>query len=164
MAPRDASRDSFLSVSQFAAREGVSRARVLQWLAVQRVAGARRIGRQWAIPATAAIERRRPGRPRKRTAGRAGPFLRRMARKYVWWLPPTQALARPHLVAAQVMNLGDYDDMIALETLFGRGRLAAALRAAEPGRFSPRAWTYWHYRLRLAAPGRVPPLPRRELP
>ena len=160
---QDAGSDSFLSVSQFAAREGVSRARVLQLLAAQRIGSARRTGHQWAIPASAAIDRRPPGRPRKRQASSAGDFLRRMARKYVWWLPPAQALARPHLVAAQIMNLGDYDDVRALEAALGHERLAEALRAAGPGSFTPRSWSYWHYRLGLAAPGRVPPPPRRSL-
>ena len=160
---RDAGRDSFLSVSQFAAREGVSRARVLQLLAAQRIAGARRTGHQWAIPASAAIHRRPPGRPRKRRPEGAERFLRRMARKYVWWLPPAQALARPDLIVSQVMNLGDYSDVRALEAVLGRERLAEVLRAAEPGRFSPRSWSYWHYRLGLAAQRRVPRLPQRTL-
>ena len=160
---RHAGRGSFLSVSQFAAREGVSRARVLQLLAARRLAGARRTGHQWAIPALVAMERRPPGRPPKRRSGGAERFLRAMARKYVWWLPAAQALARPHLVAAQIMNLGDYDDVCALEAALGRECLAEALLAADPDRFSPRSWSYWHYRLGLAAPGRVPPRPRRSL-
>jgi hypothetical protein len=155
--------ESLLSVSQFAAREGVSRARVLQLLAARRIAGARRTGHQWAIPAAARLERRRPGRPRRRPALSGESVLRRMARKYVWWLTPSEALARQHLVASQVMNLGDYGDVRALEGALGRERLAQALRAAGPGRFTPRSWNWWHYRLGLARPGRVPPLPRRAL-
>ena len=86
-----------------------------------------------------------------------------MARKYVWWLPPAQALARPDLIVSQVMNLGDYSDVRALEAVLGRERLAEVLRDAEPGRFSPRSWSYWHYRLGLAAQRRVPRLPQRTL-
>ena len=159
---RDAARHSFLSASQFAAREGVSRARVLQLLAARRLAGARRTGHQWAIPASASIDRWPPGRPRNPRPGAAGRFLRQMARKYVWWLPSEEAMARPHLVTAQVMNLGDYADVRALEAALGRERLARAVRAADAGRFSPRSWSFWHYRLGLARPGRVPPLPRRS--
>ncbi len=157
----DVARDGILTVSQFAVREGVSRTRVLQLLAARRVAGAGRMGHQWVIPASARIERRAPGRPRRRPADDVQRLLRRLARKYVWWLSPSQAMARPRLVAGQVMNLGDYDDALALEAALGRERLADALRNADPGRFSPRSWSYWHYRLGLAAPGRVPPLPRR---
>jgi hypothetical protein len=156
--------DQLLSVTQFAAREGVSRARVLQLLAASRIPGARRIGHHWVIPATAAHGRRAPGRPKGGggTLAASG-FLRRMARRYVWWLPPADALKRPHLVAAQVMELGDYDDVVRMESVLGRDALAAALRRAEPGRFSAPSWTFWHYRLGLARSGRVPPLPKRVI-
>jgi hypothetical protein len=155
--------EQFLSVSQFAAREGVTRTRVLQLLADDRIPTARRAGHQWVIPATAAIIRRAPGRPKKPATVTADSFLRRMARKYVWWLSPYEALTRPHLVTSQVMELGDYDDMTRLESTLGRDALAAVLREADPGRFSARSWTYWHYRLGLARPGAVPPLPVRVI-
>ena len=157
--------DRLLSVSQFAAREDITRTRVLQLLNAGRVPGARRIGHHWAIPATAALARRAAGRPRGRVnASAASGFLRRMARKYVWWLSPADALKRPHLVAAQVMELGDYDDVVRMESALGRAALAAALRGAGPGRFSAPSWTFWHYRLGLARPGRVPPPPQRAIP
>ena len=152
-----------LSVSQFAAREGVSRARVLQLLAARRIAGARRIGHHWTIPAGSAIERRPPGRPRGRRAEPAGRLLRELARKYVWWGAPTEAESRTGLVVTQTMELGDYEDQRRLEVALGRERLVEALRGAGAGRFSARSWTYWHYRLGLAKPGRVPPMPRRTL-
>ena len=153
-----------LSVSQFAAREGVTRARVLQLLADDRIAAARRAGHQWVIPAAAAIVRRAPGRPRTRRNPDADAFLRHMARKYVWWLSPGEALKRLHLVVSQVMELGDYDDVSRMESTLGRDALVAALCEAEPGRFSAPSWTYWHYRLGLAGPGAVPPLPERVIP
>ena len=155
--------EQLLSVSQFAAREGVTRARVLQLLAAGRVPGAQRIGHHWAIPVATAIVRRAAGRPKRGRTSPATAFLRRLARKYVWWLSPGEALTRPHLVASQVMELGDYDDAVRLESALGRETLAAALRQAEPGRFSAPSWTYWYYRLGLARPGRVPPLPTRAI-
>ncbi|MBI2509104.1 MAG: hypothetical protein HYV99_03765 [Betaproteobacteria bacterium] len=156
--------DQLLSVSQFAAREGVTRARVLQLLSAGRIAGARRIGHHWVVPAAAALVRRAAGRPKGggSTVAARG-FLRRMARRYVWWLPPADALKRPHLVASQVMELGDYDDVVRMESVLGRDALAAALSRAEPGRFSAPSWTFWHYRLGLARSGRVPPLPKRVI-
>ena len=153
----------FLSVSQFASREGVTRARVLQWLAARRLAGARRIGRHWVIPAPAAIERRAPGRPRGRRLEPAGRLLRALAREYIWWLSGAEVDARPDLAITQTMELGDYEDVLRLEAALGRERMAQALRRAEAGRFSERSWTYWHYRLGLARPGRVPRLPERRL-
>lgn len=154
---------SFLSVSQFAARERVSRARVLQLLAARRVGGAQRVGHHWAIPAATSIERRAPGRPRRRRAEPARWLLREMARKYVWWSSPAAAEANPDLVITQVMELADYEDVLRLEAALGPARLSRALQRAEAGRFSERAWEYWHYRLGLARPGKVPPLPRRRL-
>lgn len=157
-------RDSpFLSVSQFAVREGVTRARVLQLLAARRLPGARRIGHHWAIPAGVAIERRPPGRPRGRRREPAARLLRELARKYVWWRSPAEVGARPALAITQAMDLGDFEDQRRLEASLGRDALVRALRGAEAGRLSPRSWAYWHYRLGLAKPGRVPPLPRRRL-
>lgn len=86
-----------------------------------------------------------------------------MAAKYVWWLSPAAAIARPHLAVSQVMELGEYDDVVRMEAVLSRDAIIAALREAEPGRFSAPAWTYWHYRLGLARPGRVPPLPKRAI-
>jgi hypothetical protein len=152
-----------LSVSQFAARERVTRARVLQLLAARRIPGARRLGHLWAIPAASAIDRRRPGRPRGRRGESAPRLLRELARKYVWWLSPADVAARPDLAITQTMELGDFGDQRRLEATFGRDRLAEALRGAQAGRLSARSWTYWHYRLGLAQSGSVPPLPQRQL-
>ena len=150
-----------VSVTQFAKREGVSRIRVLQLLAEHRIPGARKIGHHWIIPAAAAIERRAPGRPRKQP--RAGErLLRALARRYVWWLSPDQALARPDFVATQVMEMGDYEDVLKLEATLGREALVRALREAEAGRLSERSWIYWHHRLGVAG-RRIPPLPQRRL-
>jgi hypothetical protein len=154
----------FLSVPQFAAREGVSRIRVLQLLAQGRITGANKIGHRWAIPVSSRIARRKPGRPRRMGAGAGERLLRRFARRYVWWLSPDEALRRPGLVASQVMEMGDYEDARALEAALGREALTAVLRNAEPGRFSEAAWAFWHYRLGLARPGRVPELPLRRIP
>jgi hypothetical protein len=86
-----------------------------------------------------------------------------MAKKYVWWLSPAKAMQRPDVVAIQVMELGDYDDMCRFEAALGRDALARALARPEAARLSARSWAYWHYRLGLARPGRVPKQPRRSL-
>lgn len=86
------------------------------------------------------------------------PFVR----KYIWWTTPEVAISMPARVAAQVMNLGDYDDVLALVALTGDDYLREILRRAEIGQFSPRSWAYWHYRLGLAAPGQVPAMPTRR--
>lgn len=90
--------------------------------------------------------------------------LRRLAARYVWWKPPEEARADLRRLAAQVMNLGDFDDVQQLVALVGEDYLADVLRTAEAGDFEPRSWRYWHYRLGLATDGTAPPLPTRRLP
>jgi hypothetical protein len=90
-------------------------------------------------------------------------LLERLARKYVWWKTPDEALAMPERVVAQAMNIGDYDDVQALAETVGDDYLREVLRRAEAGQFSARSWAYWHYRLGLAKPGQVPALPARRV-
>ena len=148
-----------VSVTQFAQREGVSRIRVLQLLAGGRIPGARKIGHHWIIPASAGIVRRAPGRPSRQPRAEER-LLRALAKRYVWWLSPGQALARPNFVATQVMEMGDYDDVLKLEATLGQKALVRTLCQAEAGRLSERSWIYWHHRLGVAG-SRIPPLPRR---
>ncbi len=89
--------------------------------------------------------------------------LKRLAREYIWWKTPDEAVATPARVMAQVMNLGDYDDVQVLAHHVGDQCLRDVLEHAEIGLFNERSWAYWHYRLGLAAPGRVPPMPTRTL-
>lgn len=88
--------------------------------------------------------------------------LKGLARKYVWWKTPDDAVAMPERVIAQVMNIGDYDDVQALASEVGEDVLREVLVHAEAGQFDERSWTYWHYRLGLAGVGKVPPLPVRR--
>jgi hypothetical protein len=83
------------------------------------------------------------------------------ARKYIWWATPDVAVTMPERVVAQVMNIGDYDDVQALATLAGDDYLRTVLQHAEVGQFTPRSWAYWHYRLGLASPDHVPAMPTR---
>lgn len=53
------------------------------------------------------------------------------ARKYIWWMTQDEAVTMPDCVAAQVMNIGDYDNVQALVTLAGDSYLRAVLRKAE---------------------------------
>ena len=89
--------------------------------------------------------------------------LRRLAAKYVWWKTPAQAMRKPARVAAQVMNMGDYEDVQALVEAAGKKFLRDVLHHAEIGQFNARSWHYWHYRLGLADLGEVPPMPVRKL-
>jgi len=90
-------------------------------------------------------------------------LLKSLARKYVWWKSPEEAVLFPHRIIAQVMNLGDYDDVQKLANMAGDDLLREALSNAEAGEFNPRSWAYWHYRLGLAPSGQVPAMPERKL-
>jgi hypothetical protein len=92
----------------------------------------------------------------------ASSALKALAGKYVWWKTPDEAVAMPQRVIAQVMNIGDYEDVQAMASVLGVERLCDALMQAQAGQFSERSWAYWHYRLDLAKLGQVPPLPVRS--
>lgn len=89
-------------------------------------------------------------------------LLRRLAEKYVWWRSPDEPGLVLERVVAQVTTLGDYEDVQAVVAALGEEYLREVLRRAEAGQFDARSWTYWHYRLDLAEPGAVPPLPARR--
>ena len=88
--------------------------------------------------------------------------LLRCARRYIWWEAAEEAVRRPERVIAQVMNLGDYDDVQRLVAAVGAEAFREALEGGEPGWFNERSWRYWCYRLGVVPPGaEVPPMPRR---
>jgi hypothetical protein len=89
-------------------------------------------------------------------------LLEKFARKYIWWKTPEDATAWPDRIVAQVMNIGDYDDVQSLVYQAGVPYLREVLRHAEVGQFNARSWTYWHYRLGLSDPDKVPALPERR--
>ena len=88
--------------------------------------------------------------------------LERLARKYLWWKTPHEAMATPERVIAQVMNLGDFEDVQTLANRLGDEVLRDVLTQAEAGQFNARSWAYWHYRLGLAEVDHVPPMPARR--
>ena len=88
--------------------------------------------------------------------------LKSYASKYIWWKTPEDAVTMPERVVAQVMNIGDFDDMQALAREAGDEFLRHVIRHAQAGQFDERSWAYWHYRLGLAELEQVPPLPVRS--
>lgn len=84
------------------------------------------------------------------------------AARYIWWKSPEEAVRFPGHVIAQVMNIGSYEDVQKLKAVIGDAGLIDVLQNAEAGQFNERSWHYWHYRLGLAGPGKVPPLPVRR--
>jgi len=90
-------------------------------------------------------------------------LLKTLAAKYIWWMTPDEALKRPERVVIQVMNIGDFGDVTEVIDAVGEEAATELLIHSEAGQFSPRSWHYWHYRLGLAEPGHVPPLPVRRI-
>ncbi len=88
--------------------------------------------------------------------------LRELAAKYIWWKSPDEALQQPERVAAQVMDIGDYEDVQRLAKVVGEEYLRHVVAGAGPGQLNERSWNYWHHRLGLVKRGRVPPTPRRK--
>ena len=90
--------------------------------------------------------------------------LKHLASRYIWWKTPEEAMLFPDRVAAQVMNIGTWEDVITLIEAIGEDYLRNVLQTSEIGQFNPRSWHYWHYRLGLAQPGvkQVPPMPVRR--
>lgn len=90
--------------------------------------------------------------------------LRRMATRYVWWKPVEEAMMFPDRVAAQVMNLGDWQDVVEMVEAVGENYLRLVLQHAEAGQLNERSSHYWNYRLGLAEYGvrPVPPMPVRK--
>lgn len=86
-----------------------------------------------------------------------------LAKKYVWWEKPAEASRGRQRLVAQVMNLGDYDDVQRVAQRLGDKFLREVLRNAEAGQFDERSWAYWSYRLGIVRPGEAPPpLPARK--
>ena len=85
--------------------------------------------------------------------------LKSLARKTIWWKTPEDAITLPDRVIAQVMQLGDFDDIQLLAECVGDSVLGDVLTHAGAGQFDERSWAYWHYRLGLAELEQLPPLP-----
>jgi hypothetical protein len=84
-------------------------------------------------------------------------YLFEMAKKYIWWKTPEEALINTQGVLAQIMNIGTWNDSCTLVQLFSEKELKEVIENAEAGQFRPRSWHFWCYRLI----GNVLPMPQR---
>jgi len=89
-------------------------------------------------------------------------LLKMLAKKYIWWKTPDEAISMPDRIIAQVMNIGEYSDVQILASQVGDKVFCKILKNAEAGQFNARSWAYWHYRLGLSNINEVPPLPIRR--
>jgi len=63
--------------------------------------------------------------------------LHRLAAKYIWWKSPEEAMRQPWLVAARVMDIGDWDDVQLLAGQTGRKRTSHPVRLTGKGGTCP---------------------------
>lgn len=89
-------------------------------------------------------------------------FLSAMAGKYIWWQIDGCITDNSERIIAQLMDIGDYEDVQKMLALFDEDYLRTIIQKAQAGWFNIRSWHYWHYKLNLVDFGNVPPLPKRN--
>ena len=88
------------------------------------------------------------------------PQLDQLAKKYVWWKPPDWAYQHADVLLANIMNLGDWDDIQCLRQQVGDDALKDLIKHPPVGYFNYRSWDYWHAKFDISP---IPPLPKRKL-
>ena len=85
--------------------------------------------------------------------------LTRIATKLMWWMKPEDALSCPTRFAAQVMTLGNWEDVVIVRDLLGNEVFRKTLREAPAGVFDAASWLYWHHVYNISP---IPELPKRQ--
>lgn len=89
-------------------------------------------------------------------------FARALGMRYLWWERERMDSVPLRRIVAQIMDIGDYDDIESAFKRLGPAPFRDAIQHALPGWFRPRSWSYWHLRLGLRKPGApTPPRPTR---
>ena len=88
-------------------------------------------------------------------------LLVQFQKRYIWWALPGIEPDESRIMA-QVMDIGTFDDVRAMEAEVGKAKMQQVLNKARPGWFSPKSWTFWHLVFGLAQLDGIPPQPRRE--
>jgi hypothetical protein len=84
----------------------------------------------------------------------------RLARRYLWWKAPKDAVRERQALLCQILKLGTAEDYVLARDLFGEQAFKDALLRAEPGAIDERSWAFWHRHYRLP----MRPYPRRSFP
>jgi hypothetical protein len=90
-------------------------------------------------------------------------FIAELGRKYIWWDPVGDDPHSEDRIVAQAMDLGTFNDIIALEEHIGKSRLVEVMLQAEPGWFSDRSWEFWRGRLSFLTGVAIPEEPPRRV-
>ena len=85
--------------------------------------------------------------------------LDRLAKRYIWWDTIDWAYAHPDTLLANIMDLGNWDDIQILRNQVGDVVLKTVLLHAAAGCFHARSWDYWHVKFGINP---IPPLPKRK--
>lgn len=84
-------------------------------------------------------------------------FVRTIGTRYLWWERQRIDAVPIRRILAQIMDIGDYDDIECAIDRLGPAPFVDAIEHALPGWFRPRSWSYWHLRLGLRGPGEPTP-------
>jgi hypothetical protein len=87
--------------------------------------------------------------------------LESLARRTIWWKPPTEALQDKRRLLAQIMSSGTWDDVQSAKRFWPPNDFVEVLKSPPPGVFDARSWAYWHLVLMIQP---APPLSQRQLP
>jgi hypothetical protein len=88
------------------------------------------------------------------------PETSRIARRIIWFEPPSAALSDPVRFMAYAMARATHEDMQVLRRYVPLEDLVEALDRAPPGIIDTRSWAYWNL---IAGRYPAPPLPKRQL-
>lgn len=67
----------------------------------------------------------------------------KLARRYVWWEPPSRALADPRKLLCQILKMGTAEDYVAAVEIWGEQAFRDASQNALPGEVDGRSWAFW---------------------
>jgi hypothetical protein len=87
--------------------------------------------------------------------------LHDLAKRVVWFQPPTEALADRSRFLAYLMTYGTAEDVTIARRHFAPAEFREAIENAPPGIFDERSWAYWNL---ILGHYPAPPMPRRRLP
>lgn len=99
--------------------------------------------------------------PEPATNAAPQPAALHMARKYVWWKSPQEALEDKAHFLGMMMTYGTLEDVKWMLANFSEDELREAIEQAQPGVFNGRSWSYWHLRLGIKERHEMP---KRRLP
>lgn len=69
--------------------------------------------------------------------------IQKVARRVVWFLPPSKALSDTRLFLSHVMTYGTLEDVLVAQQYFTTEDFRDAMQHGPAGVFDARSWAYW---------------------